>query len=670
MVQFQSTLTYLKTPPSGYANQGVDLVGGLDDINRKAGNGDYDNEYDFESDIAALLVKSYDGHLGFDGMAFRGVFGWRRSRQISLISGSSDGKETPKVWAVQDYNNTDDGTTRSAVTQINGKDAVQFLEEEAAMLAYHDADVRYNAMLYQLAGENAGGFANPAFYPGPNTEVRFENGSTETYVNTALVLDSSSWLSVSDSDDFYRTFIRISSDEFKKKREEPYSLPRRLQLHRKSGVDDEAVVPLNYPEPTVEHSASDVPLAGYFIDTDVGQVGVLTIGTFNTDTVDNAEEFQSVIEEFIAEAKSRNVARVVVDVRSNGGGLVMLGYDAYLQFFPTQEPQLQSRFRANDATNLLGSQLSTLELNTRTVDYYSTPFNFHAYLDQELKPFTSWENMYGPTNFNSDSFTHLLRYNLSDPLVTSSDRFSVGITMTGYGNRANFNSDPFKPEDIIILSDGICASTCALFTELMVQQSGVRTLAVGGRPRLGPMQAVGGTKGSLVLSIPLLHALSQYVIQMFASTTSEADDWINTLPIYQESSINFVDGGINFQDNIRKGLEKDGVPTQFLNDTASCRIFYKPEEYVEVEKLWARAANVAFGKDGGLDEQACVAGSITSREAQTGVGEGSPTSPQGGQPSRSKAAAAGVRPVEGGWTVLVGCAAVVLSSVGFGASLI
>jgi hypothetical protein len=133
-----------------------------------------------------------------------------------------------------------------------------------------------------------------------------------------------------------------------------------------------------------------------------------------------------------------------------------------------------------------------------------------------------------------------------------------------------------------------------------------------------------------------------------------------------------MDASVNFQDNIRKGLERDGIPTQFLNDTASCRVYYTPDEYLDVEALWAKVASVAFGNDGGLDEDACIAGSVTSRQAQEGVGPGSPTSPDEDAPRESKkgAAAGLVPPGRGDWSSLVAWSAVMLASLAFGASII
>ncbi len=68
------------------------------------------------------------------------------------------------------------------------------------------------------------------------------------------------------------------------------------------------------------------------------------------------------------------------------------------------------------------------------------------------------------------------------------------------------------------LSDGICASTCALFVDFMTLDAGVRTFTVGGRPQFGPTQPVGGTKGSQVLFAEQLQAYAQIALQVFPET--------------------------------------------------------------------------------------------------------------------------------------------------------
>ncbi|KAL1799097.1 hypothetical protein ACET3X_003134 [Alternaria dauci] len=665
MVEFQSTLTYLKDPPRGWPNEAVDIVAGLDDIKSNVESGQYSNEFDFETDIASLMVKAHDGHLGWNGMAYAGAFRWRRSSAFTLVSASRDGSEIPQIWALEDFNGTV-GYEPSPVTQIDGRDVVQFLMDEANLNSYHDPDTRFNAMFFSQAAENYGYFTSPRFYPGATTNVTYENGTTDTYSNGAIVLQPETWSYISDPDSFYDTYVRATTSLTRVKKRDPTQPPLHLENPRDyefrgTFTQQHGSVPLLYPDPVVAHSADLVPLAGFFINTGAGEIGVLAATTFNTEDVAGAQEFQAVIQEYISQAQSRGVEKHIIDLRANNGGKVLSGYDMYLQFFPSQEPQTQSRYRGHRASEVYGESISSFEeIGLMNAELFTSPFSNDAYLSSTGEDFPDWKSMYPPERFNNDQFTALLKYNLSNPLTTSNERTAVGITMTGYNSRSNFTTDPFRAEDIILLTDGVCASTCSVFTELMVQQSGVRSIAIGGRPSLGPMVAVGGTKGTLVLPSLYMEAMSEYVTSEFASSRSEANDWAEFLP--STPPIAVIDASVNFQDNIRAGFESAGVPTQFLNDTASCRIWYEPGDYFNVTRLWEKTANVAFGNNGGLDEGACVAGSVTSSDQQQGRGESNPESTGDGNAQGSgdeEDAASGLRV---GWVhLLVSIGAVALS---------
>lgn len=649
MVEFQSTLSYLKKPPEGWLNKKVDIMAELDDIASKVKSNSYAGEYDFEEAIAHLFIGAHDGHLNFNGMAWAGAFRFRRSSQIALISASTDGVHLPKIWCISDFNTTDTGYQRSPVVSINGENAEQYVSGNAEFSAYHDPDARYNAMFFMQPAENFGYFTNPRFFSGYWTNVTFENGTTHNYENSAIVLQPKSWSQITDAASFYDTYVKPSTGSQRITPRNPNALPYHLENPRdheyhSAFAIQRGSVPLFYPRPFVSHSAADVPLAGYFISTTQGQIGVLVVQTFNTEDAPGARQFQRVVQRYIAEAQARNVTRHIIDVRTNGGGKVLSGYDMYLQFFPSQHPQTQSRYRGHRASEIFGSRLSSLMAPTlANGELYTSPFSNDAYLAADLARFGTWEDMYPPSRFHNDHFTALLKYNLSDPLTTSDSRLAVGIVPTGYGDRSNFTSDLFKAEDLVILTDGLCASTCSVFVELMVQQSGVRTLAVGGRPQKGPMEAVGGTKGTLVLPYQYLLALTTVVKSTFSVSTSEAE----SLP--SAFGINVQDASVNFQDNIRAGLEKDGIPSQFLNDSASCRIWYEPQHFLNVTLLWEKTAAVAFGGgNGGLNESACIEGSVTNMEQQRGAGVGNPGTGKGddseGGSGKKKSSAPALRP--------------------------
>lgn len=92
MTQWQSTLALLKNPPSeGYDNPPVDILGEFTGVRQRILDGQYQNEYSFEEDIANDIGRAYDGHFTWDGMAYTGVFRWTRDFDATLVSVSLDG---------------------------------------------------------------------------------------------------------------------------------------------------------------------------------------------------------------------------------------------------------------------------------------------------------------------------------------------------------------------------------------------------------------------------------------------------------------------------------------------------------------------------------------------------------------------------------------------------
>jgi hypothetical protein len=636
LLQFQSTISFLKDPPEGYPNPPVDLLSGLNDIKTNITNGVYKNQYDFEGDIARLMDKSFEGHLAFDGRVYTDVFKWARDKSITLISSSTDGG-IPKVYCNGDFN-VGGSFQPSPVSQINGQDAISFLQVEADTQGYQDPDARWNSLFMLQAADSSGKFRFPRHYPGKETTLTFENGTTRSWKNVAVVVYPSDWSSISNGRSIYNLYVDPSGDGgngFSQKRElERPTRGLHTPFQVKQVQDRQGIVPETYPDPFIEHPGEDVRLAGYFLDNTVaGTVGVLVIQTFDTgDEYTTGRRFQSVIQNFIAEAKNRGVKKMVIDLRDNGGGYILLGYEVFRQFFPSTTPYGGSRWRIQDASSILGEQISAVNSSYSSSELETSPFHYRAFLNQDDADFAGWDDMKGPINTHNpdDSFTKTLRWNLSDPSMTSDPENGVGITITGYNNRSNFTEAPFDKDDIIILSDGVCSSTCSLFVEMMNRDAGVRTLTIGGRHQNGPTQAMGGTRGAEVISHRYLSYLSRY-LQIVATTITEADEWAQKLP--QSFPMQYLQASVNFQDQVRKGEndpegDGDGVPLQFKNDTSNCRLWYTPSMYRNVTEVWDTVIGASWGNNGKMDQGKCVQGSF--REAANDVGGNNNNNNNGG----------------------------------------
>lgn len=94
-LQFQSTLTYLKNPPTSYQQPGVDLLGGLEQLQQGIDNGIFPNQYEFEAALQTLLYAAHDGHVDLiAGVLAAFSFG----SPYDIVSVSLDGVQLPKVY--------------------------------------------------------------------------------------------------------------------------------------------------------------------------------------------------------------------------------------------------------------------------------------------------------------------------------------------------------------------------------------------------------------------------------------------------------------------------------------------------------------------------------------------------------------------------------------------
>lgn len=165
------------------------------------------------------------------------------------------------------------------------------------------------------------------------------------------------------------------------------------------------------------------------------------------------------------------------------------------------------------------------------------------------------------------------------------------------------------------VTDGYCASTCTIFSELMVQQGGVKTIALGGRPGLGskPIQAIGGVKGSN--DYPFSYIFGSIAETWGASNSSLQAQWENSvlnqytaLPLYRSTNV-----VVNSRNAYRQG-DTSNIPLQFVYEPADCRILYTPAMIVDETAVWKTVADSVWGGGSG---NACVAGGFGAGKARS-----------------------------------------------------
>lgn len=518
--------------------------------------------------------------------------------------------------------------TPSAVTSIDGVEVNEQLINLASDAQFQDYDAVFNTQLAvpvvtpPETTSTVGAYSSRSFIAhNDSTLYTFENGSTRVIQNFAF---SSLPLRFASGRDFFDKYLLGTPNS-------SFASPTSSQ-----GASPRAgsTVP-GYPLPVPGTNSLGNFVSGYFLQNKSNEdVAVLVISSFDAVTEPEQIGFQKAVQTFLSVCRLAGKKRLVIDVRQNPGGTISLVYDTFRQLFPKEIPYSGTRIRAFDTQNVLGEITSSITNDPATFKGLSQlgfglltiPTFAQSYLKTpDGEPYATWHDFYGPNQFHGDFFSNIGSYRLSPNLYTNP------ITVSGYGNRSGLPPQLFASSNIVLLTDGACSSSCALFSNLLINQGKVTTVTAGGRPSLDPIAVIGGTQGGEALEYSLLKALATGVVsQGAASLDAQKDAAVNrTLaPLLAQSPINFQSFGVNGRDCIAQG-DATQTPLQFTKSpVADCRMFYMPGDMFNVSYTWNRvAAGVAAGGKG-----LCVNGTIAK---SSGPAYGTP----GVTPANANAAA-------------------------------
>ena len=332
-------------------------------------------------------------------------------------------------------------------------------------------------------------FGDPSEFPGANTTLEFENGTTTTLENYAVVLDWSSFIqSGEDYYDEFCTFTNIEDQYFETPLSEELPQPINVELY-----------------PTPEEFSFDETVAGFFLDDegdeDFSDFAVLYLPTFISDPLDH----QMTIENFFEQCKSEGKTKLVVDIQGNSGGIRYEAFDTFAQIFPDIEPVLAERIRAHESLNVLGEPLNRILEDSDDIavtdflladeedillgNAYVSPFNYRHRRTLDNETFESWDDFFGPVETYGDTFTtQYTRF------FDEEEELLLGFPHpTGFGDRQRGFERVF--DEVIMLTDGRCASACSILSNLLRERADVISVTLGGRPQTGPMKFVGSTRG-------------------------------------------------------------------------------------------------------------------------------------------------------------------------------
>ncbi len=355
-------------------------------------------------------------------------------RTTPLVSVSKDGESIPEVYVYADVlaaSFSNSTFTPSPLTEIDGQNSTEWLLNFSEYGSLQDRDALWNNMFYLLAqvslgptGTGAGTFAGGGrgqwVYPGPHTTLTFANGTSVTNDNFARVLVP--FDGIQDGEDIYKTYFTPTQTESAEYLATSSSAVASSSSALASSSSSSTTIPApGYPTPVIREPNN--LNSGYFLEGEgYDDVAVLSVPSFVGSSADELD-FQIVNTYFLNQAKAKGKTKLIIDVSANGGGTILQGYDLFKQLFPSLLPYGATRFRAHEAFNLIGEEVSwysglfprSLKTNYTIQNLVSSSFNYRTDADINYEPFTSWAEKYGPHAYGPepDNFTSIIRWNLS-----------------------------------------------------------------------------------------------------------------------------------------------------------------------------------------------------------------------------------------------------------------
>ncbi|KAL9109688.1 MAG: hypothetical protein Q9227_005726 [Pyrenula ochraceoflavens] len=602
-------------------------MGELQNIRSKVTSNSFKGETDFQTNIANLINGAHDGHLSYTMDAIT-AFTFIRAEMGPVVSVSMDGKALPQIYSFDELNATflsgDRSRLPSPIKTIDDKDANTYLMDIAKTQRLQDPDAAYNNVLFSLAQSELGGFG--AFFGqtgvslAPQTKVSFANGTTKTFNNIARV--AKNFTGVDSGEKFYASFCAAAASSAAANPSGTTPAPMT------TSTSSSAAGPIRTNYPPTKYISPQGSLAGYFMnDTTMQDTAVLSINGFEE------QEAQTTLTDFLQACRVANKKKLVIDVQANGGGNLFWGYDYFKQLFPSIEPFGAFNLRAFDQMDFVGQTVSNDTISSRKTGNETlfdnvggdSPFDVTVMTSLAGANFGTWDKFFtNSKEINDDKFTNPARNNISDVMLTGD---GGGIVVTGFGNRSQVAPQPFLPENMVILTDGFCASTCHLFTHFLKFQGKVKSVVAGGRPQAGPMQAVGGVKGAQVFDFTLINQFVQNVFDQELTPASPAD-----LARFNATDLGTVNALGNYLTlrtadpntpgfasvNLKNSLgdeDPNMTPLQFVYEAADCRVWWTMEMLFDVTAVWKRAAQVMWG---GGAQQFCVQGSMGQPSSLSG----------------------------------------------------
>ncbi|KAK7042445.1 TSPc domain-containing protein [Favolaschia claudopus] len=281
------------------------------------------------------------------------------------------------------------------------------------------------------------------------------------------------------------------------------------------------------------------------------KTGVMFVGSFGPNSFDG---FQGDVVSAVNAFKAAGVTRLLIDLTNNGGGFICLGQflHQYLAGTRMGYPGFVSTARGNPLARKIVASDIELGLNGS--------FSFYTA--------DNWAFLNGtqmPASFNY--MTPDVPIVINGKLDATSQRFHDTCELSFIVPIPT--NPPFDLQNVAIVSNANCASTCAMFSTLMNERHGTKIAVFGGNPR--EQIEFKGMAGNQVLE--------WFDIDSEIKTGNLKDDPLAPADL-------LVSG--NFRHNWRTAWSffDEKEPIAYVSELPRFRFAYTPETYNQPQKLW------------------------------------------------------------------------------------
>ncbi|KAL1747769.1 hypothetical protein HDZ31DRAFT_60946 [Schizophyllum fasciatum] len=594
---------YLDSPPP-FEESTVNVRDELQRLNSTT----YETDYDFNWDLFLFATQLNDGHTRWYPDCYTS---FQNLLPTPIVALSTDGECDPEIFVAPDsvefitllgtnYTSYFDSIgfdwkrlAGAKVTSIEGQDPWDYVDYLASTISgnYLDHGVRVNSVFtsYRVSSndfsQRFGDFAGPTGVARTSVKISAiptDTGEEETFdVPYYANLVGNNF---TDSKSYWANNCAANQDtngqDYKDLAAKVDASARKAHLARAELVDKSNATAVGLPE----KYRPDLPPAGgskgvlknYILED--GVTGVMFVGSFGGEF----DQFQTDTESAIREFKSKGVTRLLIDLTNNGGGYVCLGQFLHNYLAGADipyDPGFISSHRANELALKIVANDIKLGLNS-SYGFYA-PDNYAFLANDTAMPATY--NYMDPTE-------PLVINGVQDP---TSQRFydTCALSYT-----VEIPAEPpFPLDQVAIVNNGNCASTCAMFSTLMFEHYNTKIAAFGGGT--GHLEYK-GMAGNQVLEWADL--ASEIKTADLENDPLAPPDLLISGNMRQVTGNFFLSLAFDKRPISRVNwrtawswLEKD-EPIAYRSEPPQVRLQYTNETYISPQKLWEFAASKLF----------------------------------------------------------------------------